>query len=86
MPETRLGNSSDEQRRTETIASAKDEERLPALCAKIHGRITAFLAEEVCTERLRHVQEQTRLSLGIIAESLERYRCVGRQTRKRAPS
>lgn len=46
----------------------------PQLCARIHDRVTAFLAEDVPTERLKSVQEQTRTSLGVLEEALERYR------------
>jgi len=74
MPEPLLGIRSDDQGRTETIDPV-DQERLPALCAKIHARISAFLAVEASTERLKQVQEQTRLSLKVIEEALERYRC-----------
>lgn len=74
MPESLLGISSDEQGRTETIAQGSDE-GLPSLCARIHAQITDFLAEEAASERLKNVQEQTRLSVKIIAEALERYRC-----------
>ncbi|EON60809.1 hypothetical protein W97_00018 [Coniosporium apollinis CBS 100218] len=45
----------------------------PQLCASIHDRVTAFLAEDAPTERLKSVQEQTRTSLGVLEEALERY-------------
>lgn len=79
MPETLLGIRSDDQGRTETIAPGQ-EEYLPALCAKVHARVTAFLDAQATTDRLRGVQDQTRLSLKILEESLERYRsvvCIG---------
>ncbi|THV86724.1 putative FAD synthetase [Aureobasidium pullulans] len=72
MPETLLGIRSDDQGRTETIAPGQ-EEHLPALCAKVHARVTAFLAAQASTDRLRGVQEQTRLSLKVLDEALERY-------------
>jgi FAD synthetase len=75
MPETLLGIRSDDQGRTETIAPGQ-EEHLPALCAKVHARVTAFLAAQASTDRLRGVQEQTRLSLKVLDEALERYRLV----------
>lgn len=74
MPEPLLGIRSDDQGRMETIAP-EQEEHLPALCAKVHARIAAFLDVQASTDGLRQLQEQTRLSLGIIAEALERYRC-----------
>ncbi|KAK4983722.1 3'-phosphoadenosine 5'-phosphosulfate sulfotransferase [Elasticomyces elasticus] len=46
---------------------------LPLLCERIHRRVYAFLEAEAPTEALRRVQEQTRTSLGVIAEALERY-------------
>lgn len=48
----------------------------PELCARIHDRITAFLDEKHVSPRLQSVQEQTRVSLKVIAEALERYRYV----------
>jgi FAD synthetase len=75
MPESLLGIHSDDQGRTETIAPGQ-EEHLPALCAKVHARVTAFLAAQASTDRLRSVQEQTRLSLKLLDEALERYRLV----------
>ncbi|KAH0030692.1 sulfite reductase hemo protein, partial [Aureobasidium melanogenum] len=67
-----LGIRSDDQGRTETIAPGQ-EDHLPALCAKVHARVTAFLAAQASTDRLRGVQEQTRLSLKVLDEALERY-------------
>lgn len=46
---------------------------LRSLCATLHAQITAFLSEDVPTERLRAVQRQTRLSLAIIQSALDRY-------------
>ena len=43
------------------------------LSAKLHDRIQAFLKEDVESEVLRQVQEQTRGSLEIIHEALRRY-------------
>ena len=47
---------------------------LPALCADLHTRVEAFLAQDFEAENLRSAQAQTRISLGIIREALERYR------------
>ena len=49
---------------------------LRKLCTAVHDRIEAFLQEDVPTERLRKVQAQTRISLGIIQEALDRYRSI----------
>lgn len=46
----------------------------PELCARIHERISAFLAEKTESPRLKGVQEQTRISLDVIAEALDRYK------------
>lgn len=77
MPEPLLGIRSDDQGRTETIAP-NGEDQLPALCAKVHARVDAFLNAEATTERLKAAQLQTRLSLRIIDEALERYRWAAR--------
>lgn len=42
-------------------------------CERVHGKVYAFLGREARTERLRSVQEQTRISLGVIGEALGRY-------------
>ncbi|KAF2121577.1 hypothetical protein BDV96DRAFT_217283 [Lophiotrema nucula] len=46
----------------------------PELCAKIHERITAFLDEKDVGPRIEAVQQQTRVSLGVIGEALEKYK------------
>jgi hypothetical protein len=46
------------------------------LCRALAARVEAFLEEEVETEMLRNVQDQTRVSLGVITAALEKYRCV----------
>ncbi|KAL8931049.1 MAG: hypothetical protein Q9208_000151 [Pyrenodesmia sp. 3 TL-2023] len=46
---------------------------LRTLCRTLHDQITAFLSEDVPTERLRAVQAQTRTSLAIIQAALDRY-------------
>jgi FAD synthetase len=48
----------------------------PEQCARIHDRIDAFLHEEQVSDRTRSVQEQTRISLGVIEKALDRYRWV----------
>jgi FAD synthetase len=42
-------------------------------CARIHDRIDAFLHEEQVSDRTRSVQEQTRISLGVIEKALDQY-------------
>lgn len=73
MPEPLLGIHSDGTGRTETIAQ-DNEPDLSALCAKVRARLGAFLDAEPSTERLRKVQEQTRLSVKICNEALDRFR------------
>ena len=48
----------------------------PQLCAKIHERINTFLEEKNASPRLKGVQEQTRISLQVIAKALDQYRYV----------
>ncbi|KAK3112595.1 3'-phosphoadenosine 5'-phosphosulfate sulfotransferase [Teratosphaeriaceae sp. CCFEE 6253] len=75
MPHPVLGVSSDSHSHgigngdAATIAPGA----LPELCAGIHERVDAFLKSEPATERLRRVQEQSRLSLKVLEEALERY-------------
>lgn len=49
---------------------------LRSLCRDIKGKIEAFLAEDIETGVLRRVQEQTRLSLQVAGEALQRYECA----------
>ena len=46
------------------------------LCARIHGRIATFLDAQDVPDRVKSVQEQTRVSLDVIGEALDRYRWV----------
>ncbi|PNS18851.1 hypothetical protein CAC42_5390 [Sphaceloma murrayae] len=66
------GTLGHDARRTETIAQ-NNEPHLAPLCARIHARVTAFLDAQPTTELLQRVQEQTRLSLKIVDEALDRY-------------
>ena len=50
-----------------------DTSALRQLCSALHSRITTFLQEDVKTERLKAVQAQTRRSLAIIQEALDKY-------------
>lgn len=50
-----------------------DATPLRALCASLNAQVTAFLAEDVKTERLKSAQAQTRISLQIIQEALDNY-------------
>lgn len=55
------------------VLSNGDAHPLRALCAKLHSQIEAFLDENVKSARLQAVQAQTRRSLQIIQEALDRY-------------
>ncbi|KAK3707472.1 3'-phosphoadenosine 5'-phosphosulfate sulfotransferase [Vermiconidia calcicola] len=46
---------------------------MPELCARIHQRVEAFLHSEAKSDRVRAVQAQSRTSLLVIEEALERY-------------
>ena len=48
----------------------------PEQCARIHDRIAAFLDKEDVSDRVKSVQEQTRIALGVIDQALEQYRWV----------
>jgi FAD synthetase len=50
------------------------------LCRVINERVSLFLAEDALNERLRSVQEQTKISLSVIREALERYSYVNIET------
>ncbi len=76
MPHPVLGVPSDSHGNTATITQDPPQ-ALPELCAQVHQRLEAFLRAEPATERLRQVQEQSRLSLKVLEEALERYGYVG---------
>lgn len=67
-----LGVPSDSHGNTSTI-TRDPPQALPELCARVHQRLEAFLHAEPATERLRQVQEQSRRSLKILEEALDRY-------------
>jgi hypothetical protein len=46
------------------------------LCRNINDRISLFLAEDAPTDRLRKLQEQTKVALGVIREALDKYSYV----------
>lgn len=75
MPEPLSGVSLDNHGDSATITHDSPQALLE-LCAKVHAKVDAFLKREPKTERLRSVQEQSKLSLSILEETLERYRCV----------
>ncbi|KAJ6259279.1 hypothetical protein Dda_6178 [Drechslerella dactyloides] len=58
---------------TATSPDDRQEHDLPAVCRRINAKLAAFLARPAATERLRSVQEHTRISLFVIARALEVY-------------
>ncbi|KAG8628404.1 hypothetical protein KVT40_004277 [Elsinoe batatas] len=66
------GTTRHDARWTETIDQGNEPD-LTHLCAKVHARVNAFLDAEPTTDLLRRVQDQTRLSLKILDEALDRY-------------
>ena len=76
MQQPHLGIQSDEQGRTSIIDPSKHED-LPTLCQRLHARVNAFIAAEAPARGfLKATQEQTKLSLRVIEEALDRYRFV----------
>lgn len=45
----------------------------PEQCARIHERIDAFLGAKDVSERIKSVQEQTRVALSVIEKALDQY-------------
>ncbi|KAI5837607.1 hypothetical protein DFP73DRAFT_575895 [Morchella snyderi] len=58
---------------TTHVRSAEQKESLHQLCSQLHEKISAFLASTPETELLRQVQHQTKISLQVIQEALQRY-------------
>jgi hypothetical protein len=48
------------------------------LCQTINDRVALFLAVDAPSERLRKVQEQTKIALDVIREALDKYSYVHR--------
>lgn len=74
MPERSRGDlneSQDEQNSTDHAANLEE------LCHGLYDKVAAFLAEDAPSQLLRHVQQQSRISLGACEEALRRYRYVG---------
>jgi FAD synthetase len=46
------------------------------VCLELRGKVDAFLAEKPETPLLRSVQVRLRVSMGVVEDALERYRCV----------
>ncbi|KAL8954092.1 MAG: hypothetical protein Q9222_000071 [Ikaeria aurantiellina] len=72
MPETVPSTANDKVPNGDTLPS-QSSDSLRSLCTTLHNQITAFLQEDVQTETLRAAQAQTKHSLKIIQEALDRY-------------
>ncbi|KAF2459074.1 hypothetical protein BDY21DRAFT_318282 [Lineolata rhizophorae] len=46
---------------------------LPDICARLHQHVSDFLAEADASDRLKRVRHQTRVSLGVIEQALDKY-------------
>lgn len=67
------GSTAHDARGTTETTAQNGEAQLQQLCSKVHARIAAFLDANASTDVLRQVQDQTRLTLKILDEALERY-------------
>lgn len=59
---------------TDDSQNAANVSSLSEICAEVNARVEAFLKAEPKNDRIRRAQEQSRLSLRILGEALERYR------------
>ncbi|KAK6385306.1 hypothetical protein LTR65_009232 [Meristemomyces frigidus] len=74
MPEPVTGVHRDSHGSSNPPTITPDPPRaLPELCAQVHGKLDAFLRAEPATARVRAVQEQSRVSLGVLEEALGRF-------------
>lgn len=58
---------------THVKSAEQSKESLHQLCSQFHEKISAFLASTPETELLRQVQHQTKISLQVVQEALQRY-------------
>lgn len=72
---TRLPDETDHQQSKDdhsaSIAAATSS--LAVVCEQIHERVEKFLSKQTTDERIQRVQEQSRISLRVIEEALEKY-------------
>lgn len=61
---------------THVKSAEQSKESLHQLCSQLHDKISAFLASTPETELLRQVQHQTKISLQVVQEALQRYSFV----------
>jgi FAD synthetase len=69
MPPT-ASEATDEQ----SSAVNRHDASIRPLCLELAARVNAFLESKTETPVLKAVQEQTRVALGVVSESLDRYR------------
>ena len=83
MPISPVGAHGDElhgNHDIETIASRDSTPAFPELCAQIHERVETFLNTEPANERIKGVQWQSRKTLDVLENALQRYRWVVKDT------
>jgi hypothetical protein len=57
-------------------AAAPASSSLEAVCADLHRRVSAFLDKLPDSDLTRRVQEQAKISIGVIEKALNDYECV----------
>lgn len=71
------GNGHKSAERTDDTPFLPEEHlSLPDLCSHIHMKVKTFLDTTPKDDQMKRVQEQTRISLNVIAEALKRYESV----------
>lgn len=73
LPHQSLANGHSDTDTSQDLIVECDSTPLRTLCIRLNAQITTFLYEDAKTERLKATQAQTRLSLQIIQEALDRY-------------
>ena len=73
LPHQPLANGHSETSPSQDPIVERDSTPLRNLCTRLNAQITTFLHEDVKTERLKATQAQTRISLQVIQEALDRY-------------
>lgn len=73
LPHQPLANGHSDTSPPQDPIAEGDSTPLRNLCSRLNAQITTFLHEDVKTERLKATQAQTRISLQIIQEALDRY-------------
>lgn len=73
LPRQPLANGHSETNSPQNHTIEGDSTPLRALCTRLNAQITTFLHEDVKSEKLKATQAQTRISLQIIQEALDRY-------------